>query len=54
MNKQFKDANKVINDFNQAIVDLKESRQYAELMQTDLDRKSLLDPLIYTDILRKW
>jgi polar amino acid transport system substrate-binding protein len=54
MNQAFKGTETIINDFNNAIASLKSSPKYAELMQTDLARKSLLDERIYTDMLRKW
>lgn len=54
LNIAYKDAAKVISAFDAGIVTLKESGSYAELMKSDLNRESLLDKRIYTEMLRKW
>ncbi len=54
MQKSKPEANKVISIFEAGINKLKEEGDYDSLMQTNLQRDSLLDDRIYTDMLRKW
>lgn len=54
MNKAFSKASTVISEFDKGIEKLKSNGQYDTIMRTDLNRESLLDEEIYTDILRKW
>lgn len=54
MNKDYVNAKTVLSDFDRGIASLKTSGKTLELLQLDLSRPSLLDQLIYSDMLRKW
>lgn len=54
MNRNYKDAKAIINDFDKGIERLKASGEYLELLKHDLARESLLDARIYADMLVRW
>lgn len=54
MQKANAQANKIISTFETGISSLRSNGEYDKLMQINLQRDSLLDDRIYTDMLRKW
>jgi hypothetical protein len=54
MNREYPDAQAVIKDFESGIDSLQKSGRYSELLKLDLNRESLLDVEVYSDMVRKW
>lgn len=54
MNREYQDAQAVIKDFESGIDSLQISGRYSELLKLDLNRESLLDEEVYSDMVRKW
>jgi ABC-type amino acid transport substrate-binding protein len=54
MNREYPDAQAFIKDFESGIESLQKSGSYSELLKLDLNRESLLDQEVYSDMLRKW
>ncbi|GBL03923.1 ABC transporter substrate-binding protein [Glaciecola sp. KUL10] len=54
LSKSVQNAASIINQFNQNIDNLKASGEYQKLLTGDTSKDSLLNPVVYEDILRKW
>ena len=54
MNREYPDSKAIIKEFELGIDTLRESGKYAELLNMDLNRTSLLDEEVYSDMIRKW
>ncbi|AEP28792.1 substrate-binding periplasmic protein [Brumicola nitratireducens] len=54
IHRDYADAKDIIASFEKGIEALKSSGEYAELLKQDLNRESLLDDRVYSDILEKW
>lgn len=54
IHRDYADAKDIIASFEKGIEALKSSGEYAELLKKDLNRESLLDERVYSDILQKW
>ena len=54
IHRDYADAKDIIASFEKSIEALKSSGEYAVLLKQDLNRESLLDDRVYSDILQKW
>jgi polar amino acid transport system substrate-binding protein len=54
IHRDYANAKDIIASFEKGIEALKSSGEYAELLKQDLNRESLLDNRVYSDILQKW
>lgn len=54
IHRDYANAKDIIASFEKGIEALKSSGKYAELLKQDLNRESLLDDRVYSDILQKW
>ena len=54
IHRDYADAKDIIASFDKSIEVLKSSGEYAELLKQDLNRESLLDDRVFSDILQKW
>ncbi len=54
IHRDYPNAKDIIASFEKGIETLKSSGEYAELLKQDLNRESLLDDRVYSDILQKW
>lgn len=54
ISKTVDNAASIIKNFNDKVESMKASGQYDKLITGDVSRDSLLNPVVYKDILRKW